>query len=291
MAKAAKNKKSRPARAGTPALVTQAPNRLMLVLALAGVLLTAYLTYSAWQGKLVAGCTVGDPCEIVLNSRWSDLLGMPTAFWGLLTYSLLAAIAWNKPSAAQWKLAWIVTFLGLSYSLYLTGVSFFVLKAACRYCLASLALMSAIFGVVLYGRPPDLSALNWLPWIAKTGAAAVILVAALHLHYAGYWGKAPRPEDPWIRGLAEYLANTDAKFYGASWCPHCQEQKESFGASAHRVPYVECSPGGPRAASARVCVEAGIKSYPTWIINGERYEGTQTLENLARYSKYKGVTR
>jgi uncharacterized membrane protein/glutaredoxin len=290
MAKAAKTKKPGPVRPGRPALASQLPNRLMLILALAGMLLTAYLTYSAWQGKLVAGCTVGDPCEAVLNSRWSALFGMPTAFWGLLTYSLLAAIAWNKPSAAQWKLAWVVTLLGLTYSLYLTGISFFVLKAACPYCLASLALMGAIFAVVLYARPGDLSAVNWLPWLAKTGGAALVLVVALHLHYAGYWGKAPRPEDPWIRGLAEHLASTDAKFYGASWCPHCQEQKESFGASSHRVPYIECSPGGPRAASARVCVDAGIKTFPTWIINGKRYEGTQTLENLAQHSQYKGVS-
>jgi uncharacterized membrane protein/glutaredoxin len=287
MAKVAKNKKARP---GTPAVVRQAPNWVIFVLALAGALLTAYLTYSAWQGKLVAGCSVGDPCEVVLNSRWSTLFGLPTAFWGFLTYALLAAIAWNKPSAPQWKLAWIVTVFGLTYSLYLTGISFFVLKAACPYCLASLALMISIFAVVLYVRPPDLPAIHWPTWLAKTVGVALVLVLALHLQYAGYWGKAPQPEDPWIRGLADHLAKTDAKFYGASWCPHCREQKESFGASAHRVPYIECSPGGPKGPSARACVEARIQTYPTWVINGQRYVGTQTLENLAQYSQYKGVT-
>jgi uncharacterized membrane protein/glutaredoxin len=291
MAKVAKNKKTRPARQAPSAVVRQGPNWFMLVLALAGALLTAYLTYSAWQGKLVAGCSVGDPCEVVLNSRWSTLFGMPTAFWGFLTYALLAAIAWNKPSAAQWKFAWVVTLFGLTYSLYLTAISFFVLNAACPYCLASLLLMSAIFVVVLYARPADLPAINWPLWLAKTGVTALIVVVALHLHYAGYLGKTPAPEDPWIRGLAEHLAKTDAKFYGASWCPHCREQKESFGASAHRVPYIECSPGGPKGPSARACVEAGIKTYPTWIIDGQRHVGTQTLENLAQYSQYQGITR
>jgi uncharacterized membrane protein len=291
MAKVAKTKKAQPARPAARAVTRQWPNWLMLVLALAGALLTAYLTYSGWRGQLVAGCAVGDPCEIVLNSRWSNLFGMPTAFWGFLTYVLLAAIAWNKPSAAQWKLAWIVTLFGLAYSLYLTAISFFVLKAACPYCLASLLLMTAIFAVVLYARPPDLPAMNWPLWLGKTAAAPLIVVFALHLHYAGYWGKVPGPEDPWIRGLAEHLAKTDAKFYGAAWCPHCREQKESFGASAHRVPYIECSPGGPKGPSARACVEAGIKTYPTWIINGQRYVGTQSLENLAQYSQYKGVTQ
>lgn len=291
MAKAAKSKKSRQDRTAPQTALRQGPNWALLALSLAGVALTAYLTFAAWQGRLVAGCTAGDPCDVVLNSRWSTLFGMPTSFWGLLTYALLAAIAWNRPSPAQWKWAWIVSVAGLGYSLYLTGVSFFVLQAACPYCLASLFLMAAIFAVVLYGRPAELAALHWGPWLAKSVGVTLVAVVALHLHYAGYWGKAPRPEDPWIRGLAEHLAKTDAKFYGASWCPHCQEQKESFGASASRVPYIECSPGGPKAASAPTCVEAGIKSYPTWIINGQRYVGTQTLENLAQYSQYKGVSQ
>ncbi|MGH7826230.1 MAG: vitamin K epoxide reductase family protein [Candidatus Binatia bacterium] len=289
MAKAAKSKRSRADRSVPQAVRRQGPNWLLLILATAGIVLTAYLTYAAWREQLVAGCAVGDPCDLVLSSRWAVLFGMPTSFWGLLTYALLAAIAWNKPSPAQWKLAWIVTIMGLGYSLYLTGISFFVLEAFCPYCLISLALMAAIFGVVLYGRPADLPAVNWGPWLAKTGGMALVVVVALHLHYAGYWGKLPGPEDPWIRGLAEHLAKTDAKFYGASWCSHCQEQKESFGASASRVPYIECSPGGPKGASAPACTEAGIKSFPTWIINGQRYVGTQTLENLAQYSQYKGV--
>jgi uncharacterized membrane protein len=291
MAKTAKNKPSRANRSAPQSLARKGPNWLLLTLALAGVMLTLYLSYAAWQGRLVAGCTAGDPCDIVLNSRWSTLFGLPTSFWGLLTYALLGAIAWNRPSAAQWQFAWIVSLLGLAYSLYLTGISFFVLEAACPYCLTSLALMGTIFGVVIYGRPADLSTISWGPWLAKTVGAALVVVVVLHLHYAGYWGKAPGPEDPWIRGLAEHLAKTDAKFYGASWCPHCQEQKESFGASASRVPYIECSPGGPKAPSAPTCTEAGIKSYPTWIINGQRYVGTQTLENLAQYSQYKGVTQ
>jgi uncharacterized membrane protein len=289
MATTAKQKKAQPQRSAQPAVMRPGPNWLLLILAVAGMLLTAYLSYAAWQEKLVAGCTVGDPCDIVLSSRWSTLFGMPTSFWGFLTYALLAAIAWNKRSEPQWKLAWIVSLIGFSYSLYLTAISFLVLNAACPYCLTSLGLMGAIFAVVVFQRPAKLPAFNWGWWLAKTGGTALILIAVLHLHYAGYWGKTPGPEDPWIRGLAEHLTTTNAKFYGASWCPHCQEQKESFGRSASRIPYIECSPGGPKAPPAPACTQAAVKSYPTWVINGQRYEGTQTLENLARYSNYKGV--
>ncbi|MBI2035942.1 MAG: hypothetical protein HYT12_04685 [Candidatus Liptonbacteria bacterium] len=30
-------------------------------------------------------------------------------------------------------------------------------------------------------------------------------------------------------------------FYGAFWCPHCQNQKKLFGKSQKLLPYLECS--------------------------------------------------
>ena len=285
MAQAAKSKKAKPKSSRT--VVKDAPNWPMLGLAVIGMVLAAYLTVMAWQEKLVAFCAAGSACDAVLSSRWSTLFGMPTSFWGFLTYALLAAIAWNKRSESQWRVAWIISLFGLLYSLYLTWVSLFEVRAACPYCLSSLGLMTAIFITVAMQRPKNLSGFSWGPWLAKSAGGALVIVLALHLHYAGYWGKTAGPEDPWIRGLAEHLTKTNAKFYGAGWCPHCKEQKEMFGSSVKRVPYVECSPGGPGTPQAAVCTAAGVESYPTWTINGQRYVGTQSLENLAQFSNYK----
>lgn len=285
MAQAAKSKKAKSKSSQT--VVKDAPNWPLLGLAVIGMILAAYLTVMAWQEKLVAFCAAGSACDAVLSSRWSTLFGMPTSFWGFLTYALLAAIAWNKRSESQWKVAWIISLFGLLYSLYLTWVSLFEVRAACPYCLSSLALMTAIFITVAMQRPKNLSGFSWGPWLAKSAGGALVIVLALHLHYAGYWGKTAGPEDPWIRGLAEHLTKTNAKFYGAGWCPHCKEQKEMFGSSVKRVPYVECSPGGPGTPQAAVCTAAGVESYPTWTINGQRYVGTQSLENLAQFSQYK----
>ena len=286
MAKTSKNRPTSSIQAAASSTAKQHPNWPILALAIAGMILSGYLTYSAWQGQSVAGCTVGSACDVVLNSRWSKLLGMPISFWGFLTYALLAAIAWNKTTPSQWKMAWTVTIIGLLYSLYLTGVSLIVLDSACPYCLTSLGLMTAIFAVLLMRRPAKMPGFSWGPWLGKTAGAAVVIIIVLHLHYSGYIGKTAGPEDPWIRGLVEHLGKTDAKFYGASWCPHCTEQKELFGPSSSRVPYIECSPGGPRAPQAQACNDAGIKSYPTWIINGQRYSGIQSLDSLAQYSNY-----
>jgi len=283
-----RSKKSKQQVAG--AIELKGPNWPLFILAVLGMALSGYITYSAWQGRGVAFCTEGTGCDVVLNSRWSMLLGMPTSFWGLLTYALLAAVAWNRDTANQWRWAWVISLFGVFYSLYLTAISLFELKAACPYCLTSLGLMAAIFILTTITRPKNLTRFSWARFAAKSAGAAAVAIVALHLHYAGYIGNAPGPEDPWIRGLADHLSKSDAKFYGASWCPHCNSQKELFGSSVKRIPYVECSPGGPNAPQAQVCKDKNIQSYPTWIINGQRYTGVQPLDTLAQLTKfeYKG---
>lgn len=279
----ANNKRGKQA---TPAVTNKAPNWPLFALALIGMALSGYLSFTAWQGKQVAFCTEGAGCDVVLNSRWSTLFGMPTSFWGFLTYALLAAVAWNKNAADRWRWAWTISLFGLLFSLYLTSVSLFELKATCPYCLTSLGLMTAIFIVTTLQRPVNLPKFSWGPWLAKTGGAALVGIIALHLYFAVYWGEAQGPEDPWVRALAEHLSRSDVKFYGASWCPHCAEQKKLFDGSVNRIPYVECSPGGPNAPQAEVCKDKNIQSYPTWIIDGQRYTGVQPLDALAQLSHF-----
>lgn len=287
MGKAARKKQ-----AGKKAIEEQAPKRTapnfpLFGLALIGMGLTAYLTASYFTGKALAGCTPGSACDVVLSSRWSTLLGLPTSLWGFFAYASFAGIAFIKRADLHWKLAWSAALFGVLYSLYLTTVSFMVLEAACPYCLTSLVLMLVILGITTYQRPTDLIKFSWGPWLLKTVASGLILVTALHFFYAGSWGRGTAQENPQFRGLAEHLAKVDAKFYGAYWCPHCQEQKELFGASAHRLPYIECSPQGRQGPPATICNVAGVRVFPTWFINGQRYEGVLSLQELARISGLK----
>jgi glutaredoxin len=85
--------------------------------------------------------------------------------------------------------------------------------------------------------------------------------------------------------LAKYLTSKGIIFYGAYWCPHCQEQKKDFGDALQFVTYYECDPKGENS-KADACTAAGIESYPTWIINGQKYTGTKTLSELAQLSGY-----
>jgi uncharacterized membrane protein len=160
------------------------PNRPLFALALIGMGLTAYLTFTAWSGKLVAGCTEESPCDIVLNSPWAKLFGQPTSLWGFLVYSSLASVAWIKHSGTQWKWAWMISLFAVLYSGYLITISLLILKAACPYCLSSATLFLVIFGTIIYQRPREFS---WRPWVIKTAILGLIMVFALHLHYEGIW--------------------------------------------------------------------------------------------------------
>ncbi len=63
--------------------------------------------------------------------------------------------------------------------------------------------------------------------------------------------------------LASCLGEKGVTFYGAFWCPHCQEQKQLFGKSAKLLPYVECSTPDGKAQTA-ICISKKIDGYPTW---------------------------
>jgi uncharacterized membrane protein len=287
MGKAARKKKSqaKPTKQAPPP--NTPPNWLLLGLALAGMALTGYLTVAAWQGQTLAGCVVGSSCDIVLSSRWSRLFGLPTSLWGFVTYALLAGCAFLKRDDTRWRITWMAALFGVLYSAYLTGISLIELDAACPYCLTSLALFVAILGAAVYQRPKNMAQSSWRPWLMKTLAAGLLGVLAIHLHYAGILGEPPAPEEPRLRALAVHLTESGAKFYGAFWCPHCDEQKEMFGSSASRLPYIECSPGGRNAPQARICRDAGIQSYPTWVINGKRHAGVLSTGELAEYAGFK----
>lgn len=80
--------------------------------------------------------------------------------------------------------------------------------------------------------------------------------------------------------FAQCLGEKGVIFYGAFWCPNCQNQKAMFGRSSKELPYVECStPDGKRQLSE--CSEKGIEAYPTWIFeDGKKIEGVISLEDL-----------
>jgi len=284
MAKKSKSKRTLQDDGASKVPPRSSPNWAMLAISIVGLALAGYLTFTAWSGGSVRGCSAGSGCDVVLTSRWATLFGLPTAFWGFLAYAGLAAIAFIKQADKHWRYAWTAALLGFAYSVYLTVVSLTVLDATCPYCLTSLALMTAMLALTTYQIPAGLPKFSWQRWLTRKVPLAAAFVFAMHLQYVAV---PTVPESPMARPLAEHLTVIGAKFYGASWCEHCQQQKKYFGAAAERLPYVECTPGGQRGPLSAPCRENFISTYPTWIIKDQRVEGVLTLTDLAELSGFK----
>ncbi len=250
---------------------------IVLVLAACGIVLTTYLSYTALFEAHPAFCSEGSGCDLVQASRWATFLGMPTATWGLFTYLAMAALAWRaRTKSKSWTPLIFVAIGGFGISAYLTVISIVEIEATCAYCLGSFGIITAIMILTLLQRSPD-----WATSLKEASVVAVLLIGGLHLHYSGVFDEAAGPEDPQLQALAVHLTETGAKFYGAYWCPRCQEQKAVFKASAKRLPYVECSSGGRGSPLTPPCVANDIRSYPTWIIDDKRFTGLQTPRTLA----------
>lgn len=260
------------------------PDKVSLALAGLGLLITLYLSWVALRGGTPALCTEGSSCDLIQQSQWSRFLGLPVAIWGLATYSLIALLA-AMPSTRlrRWRRLWTVSLVGLAISVYLTLAGIFSLQAVCGWCLSSLVIMASLFAHLQLRRPESAPAMPWRSWWLNHGALLICLLGFMHVYYSGLL--SPRPE-PRVLALAEHLDRIGAKFYGASWCPNCQQQKSMFGGAADTLPYVECSPNGRQGGVAFECVSAEIKAYPTWIIYGRRFESMLAPEDLAQRSGF-----
>jgi hypothetical protein len=118
---------------------------------------------------------------------------------------------------------------------------------------------------------------------------AIIVMFAICAALAAfvYWQGLPPPAHLYD-ALAKCIAQSDATFYGASWCPHCAAQKTKFGTGAQYLPYMECAlpsgsvSSGSGGSEVQVCIGHNITQYPTWVFaDGSRLVGVQTPQTLA----------
>lgn len=90
-----------------------------------------------------------------------------------------------------------------------------------------------------------------------------------------------------ITAFGQHLKDEGVKFYGAEWCPHCQNQKKMLGDGGWESIYVECSVKNSQS-QAKECEDAKIESYPTWVFkDGTRKTGEISLDELEQITGYK----
>lgn len=116
-----------------------------------------------------------------------------------------------------------------------------------------------------------------------TVALWTLIVIAILLSAFLYFRNAP-PAPGTYTAFAKCIADTSTTFYGAFWCPHCEDQKRQFGDAAQYLPYVECST--PDASGeTQACKDKGITEYPTWYFpDGVSSTGEQSLQTISEKS-------
>ncbi|MCX8024397.1 MAG: vitamin K epoxide reductase family protein [Thermanaerothrix sp.] len=123
---------------------------LILVLALIGLIDSLYLTWvkiSHTEAQCLPG--IGN-CDIVNNSRYAEIMGIPIAALGAaayLTILLVLWVGWWRHSLEEFSSLALfgLTLAGTGYSGYLTYLEFAIIKAICPFCLLSAIVMGLLF--------------------------------------------------------------------------------------------------------------------------------------------------
>jgi len=255
----------------------------VVALAAAGAAVALYLAITKLAQTTPALCTTGGGCEIVQASHYALFLGVPTALWGAALYVVLGVLAARPFTRRRWLWSFGLAAGGAAFSLYLTGVSLFELRAACGWCLTSAVIVFAILAALLRRRPPAGTRWPWLQPARLAVLAGLVAVATVGLSFAVF--NVGGPASPYQEALARHLSDSGARFYGAYWCPACREQKRLFGNAGDALPYVECDAAGA-GARPDLCSQANVRTFPTWTVGGNRREGVTSLETLATLSGF-----
>ncbi len=277
---------------------------IIAVIAGLGMIVTAYLTVHALGDQSVA-CPTED-CDLVLNSPWAKVFGIPLPIFGFLAYGAMASLALSplvvqKPEQKELRqkvegFSWFFLFIGAVAMACFSGYLMYVLatqiQASCLYCIASATFSLSFLGLTLLGHDwEDRGQLFFTALIV----AVITLISTLGVYNFRAAGSDSGPGIPIVNAsgaaeisLARHLTSSGAVMYGAYWCSHCHDQKELFGKQAvQEITYIECDSGGGNP-QPDLCRAKGIQSFPTWEIKEQMYSGTRPLTELARLSGYQG---
>jgi uncharacterized membrane protein len=136
-----------------PSLITQNPVRTLgIVLAIAGLIDSIYLSWLHLGSGHAAFCETGGGCDIVQSSAWAEVGGIPVALIGLAGYIVILLALLLDKQLGEWGQTIVLgaTMIGTLYSAFLTYVEVFILRAICPYCVASAVFMVGLLVVAIY---------------------------------------------------------------------------------------------------------------------------------------------
>ncbi len=98
---------------------------------------------------------------------------------------------------------------------------------------------------------------------------------------AGHQAEAEPAAD--LVAFAKALSAAGVKFFGADWCPICNQQKALFEDGARFLPFIEVT--NPDRTLNEVGIANGISTFPTWEFpDGSRATGLLSLNEISQRS-------
>jgi uncharacterized membrane protein len=120
----------------------------------AGLGVASYLAYVEIR-QVEAVCGPVGECNAVQSSDYTLFLGIPVAVWGIAFYLAVAAL-WAGNRYLEERLAGLsllgllgLTLLGSLFSIYLTCLELFVIRAICTWCLTSAVISGVLMLLVV----------------------------------------------------------------------------------------------------------------------------------------------
>jgi uncharacterized membrane protein len=128
---------------------------VLTILAVAGLVTSAYLTYSHYADDPTVCAGIGS-CEFVQTSKYSEIAGVPVALMGLAYFIAMICLCGVRLLRGEAVDSWVrpVVFtltLGSSFFVaYLTYVELFVIDAICVWCVATASITITCMAVVVW---------------------------------------------------------------------------------------------------------------------------------------------
>lgn len=126
------------------------------VVLVAAIFISGYLSYLKFE-NVQAVCVAGGAfdCGTVLNSAYSELMGVPIAYLGLATNLIVITLLFFENRLGFLRengplLVFGIVLFAFMFSVYLVYVQAVLIQAYCPWCLSHEALITVLFGLSLW---------------------------------------------------------------------------------------------------------------------------------------------
>lgn len=276
---------------------------LSLLLSLLGLFDSLYLLWVYTSPFRPLAC-VGNGCDAVRASAYARMGGLPVPLYGVVAYSALALLifadAFASPAVARRmnQAVAAISGAGFLFSIYLSYLEAFVVRAWCFWCIVSALAISLLFVLALVDLSRPIPPAEPGPVVVRVGRQAGVALLALVVGIPAFYflsrqRELPPARPPSAQTLRERLVRQDSHVTGNPQaevtivefadfqCPACgqeeqvtEEVRARYGTQIRFIfrqfPLIHAHPWSEKAAEASECAaEQGkfweaVRKFYTW---------------------------